>query len=60
MHLPNFMVEEEVRGGTLITLQGRTLPRRTETLAAMRRADRHHGPVAEGLWRTLKETLERP
>ena len=49
-----------MRGGTLITMQGRTLPVRMKTLVAMRRADRPHGPVAKGLWRTLKETLERP
>lgn len=58
-HLPDFMVEADLRDGTLISLQGRTLPGRTETLAAMRRADRPHGPVAEKLWETLKATFER-
>lgn len=58
-HLPDFMVEAELRDGTLISLQGRTLPGRTETLAAMRRADQPHGPVAEKLWETFKTTFER-
>lgn len=57
-HLPDFMVEAELRDGALVSLQGRTLPGRTETLAAMRRADRPHGPVAEALWETLKARFE--
>lgn len=58
-HLPDFMVEAELRDGTLISLQGRTLPGRTETLAAMRRADQRHGPVAGKLWETLTATFQR-
>jgi DNA-binding transcriptional LysR family regulator len=53
-HLPDFMVGDELRAGTLVSLQGRYLPGRTETLAAMRRADRPHGPIAEELWGWLK------
>lgn len=56
-HVPDFMVEGELRAGTLINMQGRYLPGRTETLAAMRRADRPHGPIGEELWRSLKEGL---
>lgn len=53
-HLPDFMVEEDLRRGALVSLQGRHLPGRRETLAAMRRMDRCHGPVAEKLWTALK------
>ncbi|MFN7003619.1 MAG: LysR family transcriptional regulator [Roseinatronobacter sp.] len=53
-HLPEFMVKEELRAGTLVSLRGRHLPGRTETLAAMRRAGRPHGPIAEKLWVALK------
>lgn len=58
-HLPDFMVEADLRDGTLVSLQGHALPGRTETLAAMRRADRPHGPVAEKLWETLKAMFHR-
>ncbi|MGY8707223.1 LysR family transcriptional regulator [Bradyrhizobium sp. 18BD] len=57
-HLPEFMIEDELRAGALINMQGRHLPGRTETLAAMRRADRSHGPVAQELWGWLKGGLE--
>lgn len=57
-HLPDFMVEDELRAGTLVSLQGRFLSGRTETLAAMRRADRPHGPIAEELWAWLKTGFE--
>ena len=56
-HLPEFMIEDELRVGALISLQGRYLPGRTETLAAMRRIDRPHGPVAEELWGWLTDGL---
>jgi DNA-binding transcriptional LysR family regulator len=56
-HLPHFMVEDELSAGALINMQGRHLPGRTERLAAMRRADRPHGPVAEELWSWLKVNL---
>jgi DNA-binding transcriptional LysR family regulator len=52
-HLPGFMIEEELRTGALQSLQGRHLPGRVERLAALRRRDRLHGPVAEALWQHL-------
>jgi DNA-binding transcriptional LysR family regulator len=57
-HLPDFLVEHELESGSLISLQGRYLPGRTETMAAMRRRDRPHGPVAEELWRHLSSTFK--
>lgn len=57
-HLPDFMVEEELNTGSLVSLQARALSGRTEMLAAMRHADRTHGPIAEKLWETLKSKFE--
>lgn len=53
-HLPDFLIEEDLRSGALISLQGRHLPGRVETLAAIRRRDRPHGPVASALWEYLR------
>jgi DNA-binding transcriptional LysR family regulator len=55
-HLPAWLIEEELRDGRLISIAGPYLPGRTETLAAVRRRDRPHGPVAEALWVYLKAT----
>jgi DNA-binding transcriptional LysR family regulator len=49
-HLPRFLVEKELRSGKLVSLAGRHLPGSVETLAAARRADAPHGPVAQALW----------
>jgi DNA-binding transcriptional LysR family regulator len=52
-HLPDFMIEEELRTGALLSLQGRQLPGRVEKLAAVRRRDQLHGPIANALWQYL-------
>ncbi|MDX8494999.1 LysR family transcriptional regulator [Mesorhizobium sp. VK22B] len=57
-HLPEWLIEDELRNGRLISIAGRQIPGRTETVAAVRRRDRPHGPVAEALW-TYLETQER-
>ena len=49
-HLPRFLVEKELRSGKLVSLAGRHLPGSVEELAAARRADAPHGPVAQALW----------
>ncbi len=54
-HLPGFLIEDDLRDGRLLSLRGRHMPGRTEVLAAMRRRDRPHGPVAEALWDSLRE-----
>lgn len=55
-HLPDFMVEGDVHNGRLLDLGSPALPGRVERLAALRRSDHVHGPVASALWRAL--TLE--
>lgn len=52
-HLPDFMIEEELRTGALISLKSRDLTGRVETLAAVRMRDKPHGPVADALWTYL-------
>jgi len=53
-HLPEWLVEDELRDGRLISIAGRHIPGRTETVAAVRRRDRQHGPVADALWHYLQ------
>ncbi len=55
-HLPYFLIEGDLRSGALASLPGSHLPRRVETLAAIRRRDRPHGPVAEALWQHISAT----
>jgi DNA-binding transcriptional LysR family regulator len=54
-HLPRFLVERELGEGQLISLAGRYLRGSTEELVAARRSDRPRGPVAERLWRYIRE-----
>lgn len=49
-HVPRFLVETELRNGSLISIAGRHFPGVVEDLAAARRLDRPHGPVADRLW----------
>lgn len=54
-HLPRFMIEDELADGRLVSIAGRHLRGRTESLVAARRRDRAHGPVANRLWEHLRE-----
>jgi DNA-binding transcriptional LysR family regulator len=54
-HLPRFLIEQELRDGRLLSIAGRHFPGVVEELAAARRRDRPHGPVAEQLWSFLAE-----
>jgi len=49
-HLPRFMIENELRDGSLLSIAGRHFPGIVEELSAARRRDRPHGPVADQLW----------
>ncbi|TPJ73163.1 LysR family transcriptional regulator [Mesorhizobium sp. B2-6-2] len=53
-HLPDWLIEDDLRDGRLISIAGRHIPGRSETVAAVRRRDKPHGPVAEALWRHLQ------
>jgi len=52
-HLPRFLIDKELRSGKLVSLAGRHLPGSIEHLAAARRADMPHGPVAQALWQYI-------
>lgn len=56
-HLPDFMAEDSLHSGALVSLRCPTLPGRTETLTAARRTDRPHGPIATALWAHLASVL---
>ncbi len=49
-HLPDFMIQDELRSGALMAITGRHFPGVQSELVAARRRDRPHGPVAERLW----------
>ena len=52
-HLPDWLIADHLEEGTLISIESEHLPGLTERVAAIRRRDVHHGPVAEALWREL-------
>lgn len=54
-HLPRFLIENELQEGKLRSIAGRYLPGATEEVVAARRHDRPHGPIAERLWRYLRQ-----
>ncbi|MFI7316924.1 LysR family transcriptional regulator [Streptomyces venezuelae] len=65
-HVPRFMIETELRNGSLLSIAGQHFPGVVEDLSAARRRDRPHGPVADQLWDflarqapVLKPTLGR-
>ncbi|MGW5382562.1 LysR family transcriptional regulator [Nocardia sp. NPDC003963] len=49
-HLPRFMIENELRDGSLLSIAGQHFPGIVEELSAARRRDRPHGPIADRLW----------
>ncbi|MBR0895441.1 LysR family transcriptional regulator [Bradyrhizobium tropiciagri] len=53
-HLPEWLIEDELRDGTLISIAGANFPGREEDLAAVRHRQHAHGPVAEALWLHLE------
>lgn len=52
-HLPDFLVEEELRSGALLSLAGKHMRGSVEQLVAARRRDRPQGPVAAMLWSAI-------
>jgi DNA-binding transcriptional LysR family regulator len=54
-HVPQFIVETELREGRLQSIAGRHLRGSVEELVAARRSDRPPGPVATRLWNYIQE-----
>ncbi len=55
-HLPDFLVERELSDGRLVSLAGHYLRGGQVELAAARRRDTPHGPVANRLWYHIAES----
>jgi DNA-binding transcriptional LysR family regulator len=55
--LPHFMIQSELNSGALISLESPTIAAATLRLVAARRTE-SHGPVAESLWRFLRELAQ--
>ena len=53
-HLPDFLIQEDLKAGRLQSLAGSRLPGRTEIVAAGRLEARPMGPVMARLWAWLE------
>ncbi len=54
-HLPDFLIEQELRERRLLSIAGRHLRGGLAEITAARRRDVAHGPVAHRLWRHIEE-----
>jgi DNA-binding transcriptional LysR family regulator len=54
-HMPHFLIERELRDGSLLDLSGRHFRRARVELVAARRRTTPQGPVAQRLWRHIEE-----
>ena len=54
-HMPDFLVEEDLRTGRLLKITGKQFPGGSVNLVAARRRNIPHGPVAERLWRYVAD-----
>jgi DNA-binding transcriptional LysR family regulator len=53
-HMPDFLVDAELREGRLISLANGYFGGGAIELVAVRRSGRAHGPAASALWRLLQ------
>lgn len=56
-HMPDFLINEDLRSGRLLRISGKHLPGGRVELVAARRRNVPHGPVAARLWRYVGEQL---
>lgn len=54
-HMPDFLVDRELRDGRLLSIAGRYLRGGVVELVAARRRGKPHGPIADRLWRYIEE-----
>jgi len=54
-HMPDFLVDQDIRDGRLIDISGTHLRGGTAELVAARRREAPHGPIASRLWRYIEE-----
>jgi DNA-binding transcriptional LysR family regulator len=55
-HLPDFLIDEELRDGRLLSFASKHFPGRMEEVVAARMRERPHGPVANALWSYIAST----
>ncbi len=58
-HMPDFLVQKELREKRLISIAGRYFRGTSGYLVAARRLDTPHGPVANRLWRYIEQQAPR-
>jgi DNA-binding transcriptional LysR family regulator len=54
-HMPRYLIEQNIRDGGLLPITGKYLKGGQVGLVAARRRDMPHGPVANRLWRFIRE-----
>jgi DNA-binding transcriptional LysR family regulator len=54
-HMPDFLIEPDLRAGRLLSIAGRHLRGGRIDLVAARQATKPHGPIADRLWRYIHE-----
>ena len=57
-HLPGWLIEDELRDRTLISIAGPHLPGRADKVAGIRRRRSSYGPVAEALWAAIRQHVD--
>jgi DNA-binding transcriptional LysR family regulator len=57
-HMPRYLVEQNLRDGSLLPITGRHLRGGRAELVAARRRDTPHGPVANRLWQYLRDQAQ--
>jgi DNA-binding transcriptional LysR family regulator len=54
-HMPQFLIEQELRGRRLLSIAGKHFPGAQVELVAARLRDEPHGPIANRLWQFIAE-----
>jgi DNA-binding transcriptional LysR family regulator len=54
-HLPDFLIEDDLRSGKLLSISGKHFAGGRIDLVAARRRNIPHGPIAEQLWRYVED-----
>jgi len=54
-HMPGFLIEQDLRAGRLLSIAGRHLRGGRAEIVAARQANTPNGPVADRLWRYIRE-----
>jgi DNA-binding transcriptional LysR family regulator len=58
-HMPRFLVEQNLRDGSLLQISGRHFKGGQADLVAARRRDTPHGPIANRLWQFIADQAAR-